>query len=349
MCKVTTTKSATTATTKNSSSSSTSLLMIQHHHKNNGKEESLFGLSKQQVKYIEYGLLSMAIVYGSVLYMDPKIFNIQADGSKYCNSNDDGTDTTSNDECYRMDLVAYKIVSFLSMSCMGIFGTYQWYNSVELQQMSHRKSNNNNSNNDKTTTTSSRSTSSSAALPETRLFSYLKISEIQNVMIFCYQIWDIVVSLQIPEHREMIFMVHHVLAACVAYWSLKYQLFGYYSIYYGGCSEFSSIFLVISDIDSMFPTVVRSYPTFDTIILICKGLFVGTFTYFRVIGWIQYSIPLWKDVFHVTTHNLDIQYRESSSKNQQRWLLYMFLILNVLLGCLQVYWLYEIVQLIRNM
>ena len=265
---------------------------------------------------IEIGLASLAVIYGTVYWLNPPI---QA-AAKYCDAAGTSTDDSANGACFRPDLLAYKVTSGLSMLVMGCMGTYHWYTSRLLRVQS-------------------------TSVPEERLFGYVAMAEIQNVVILCYQIWDFVVSLTIPEHFEYIFLMHHFLAGCIAYWSLHHTLFGYYSIYFGGCSEFSSIFLVLADMNELFPKVpnVALLPNlqqhYDTLVVVCQGLFVLTFTYYRVIGWIRCSMPLWKDTLHVIESKTVQEHRPNT-----RWLLYTFLGINGLLTVLQLFWMYQIVE-----
>merc|ERR1712032_337523 len=102
----------------------------------------------------------------------------------------------------------------------------------------------------------------------------------------------------------------------------------YYSIFYGGCSEISSVFLVLADLDRIFsPSGIINDKTreiYEGIILASKALFAFTFAYYRVIGWARYSIPLWRDVTHSLTTGSANKHRPGKS-----YFLYWFLLLNV--------------------
>jgi hypothetical protein len=318
------------------------------------KQQPLFGdgIERRQ-RLIEAGLLFLSVLYGTVHWLNPP--SIVA-APHYCNNenNDNNNDNNNNNDsnstlpCHRPDLLAYKVTSFVAMVIMGSMGFYHWYCNPAYQQQQPQKS--------------SSSSSSSSSPEEQRLLGYWEAAEYQNVAILCYQIWDLVVSLSIPEHCQPIFLLHHVLAGLVAYWSLRYQLFGYYSIYYGGCSELSSIFLVWTDVTDMFPMVGSSSSSTTTttaamvvgsIVQVSKVLFVITFIYYRVIGWIfQVGIPLWKDTWHVQT---TLAMKKSSStttittkSSNVQWLLSTFLGLSVVLGALQVYWFVEILHNVQQ-
>lgn len=260
---------------------------------------------------IELGLLLMSILYGLILSINPNI----TPAAKYCTQDD----YNESGECRRADLLAYKVTSACSMFVMGTMGLKNWYFSKRLQQLSPQQQ--------KRTTNS----------PEERIFGSLQAADNQNVVIFCYQVWDFMVSLTIPEHREIVFLVHHLLAGLTAYFSLDYQMVPYYSIFFGGCSEFSSIFLVFADADEFFPPKEGSM--YGLFIEACKGLFVLTFFIYRVYGWIRQSVPLWKDTLHVLGTGSAEKYRPGKTS-----FLYVFLGLNVTLGALQLFWFGQIIQ-----
>ena len=269
------------------------------------------GFEKNRRK-IEYGLLAMSVIYGLVLAIDPPI----SAATKYCDS--PGTDASG--ECRRPDLLAYKVTAVLSMIVMGGMGVYNWHFSQRIKELAQ-----------KTTT------------PEERMFGYLPAADNQNVVMFCYQVWDFCVSLTIPEHREVIFLVHHFLAGVTSWFSLEYQMVPYYCIFYAGCSELSSIFLVFADADEFFPPTAPgeegSSSAYGLFLESCKGLFVMTFFFYRVYGWIRMSFPLWEDTLHVL--------RTGSAEKQRpgrTGFLYVFLCLNVLLGALQLFWFGQIIQ-----
>lgn len=256
-------------------------------------------------KDIEIGLLFMAVVYGLVLYINPPV----SPSAQFCPSNED--------HCRRPDLLAYKITSAISNFYMGSLGFRNWYFSRHVIKKSN-------------------------STPEDRLFGYLKAANDQNVAILCYQIWDFCVSLTIPEHFETVFLVHHALAGITAWFSLEYQMATYYSVFYGGCSEISSIFLVWADADLFFPPTQGSI--FDFLILFCKGMFVLSFFTYRVYGWIRQLFPLWNDILHTLKTGSAEKHRPGKTS-----FLYIFLILSVLLGALQLFWFGQIIGKIIEM
>lgn len=261
------------------------------------KQISGFDSCRRQIEVL---LLIVAAFYGIVMALNLPI-SVHA---KFCPLNEE--------TCQRPDLIAYKLTSAIFMFYMGTLGVKNWYFSKEVRD-------------------------ASKVTPEGRLFGHLKAANDQNVANFCYQVWDLCVSLSIPEHREPVFLVHHILAGMTAFCSLEFQMVPYYSVFYAGCTEFSSIFLVWADLNEFVP--IKEGSPLDVFVFACGALFAVTFFFFRVICWIQLSFPLWKDVLHVTRTGSVEKYRPGKAR-----FLYFFLILDVLLGVLQLYWFGEIAQ-----
>eukprot|EP00980_Cylindrotheca_fusiformis_P016805 scaffold5064_cov121-Cylindrotheca_fusiformis.AAC.19 len=266
------------------------------------KAISGFDMCKQQ---IQFGVLFMSGLYGIVYAWNPPV----SPGPEFC--------PESEDTCRRPDLFAYKITAAVVMSYLGPLGVRNWYFSKDVKRMSKQE-------------------------PEDRLFGFLKAANDQNVANLCYQLWDFFVSMSIPEHRETVFLVHHILAGLTAFCSLEFQMVPYYSVFYGGCSEFSSIFLVWADADQFFPPAEGS--VYEAFILFCKGMFALTFFIYRVYGWIRHSFPLWVDVLHVTRTGSAEKHRPGKSG-----FLYLFLALDVSLGALQLFWAGQILEKIVSM
>lgn len=257
---------------------------------------------------IEIGILLLSVIYGITYSQAPPV------AAKYC-SNGEEEDTPATLPCVRPDIVAFQVVCGFSMMYMGILGARNWYFD------SYK--------------------SATTKTPEDRLFGYWEGANHQNVAIFCYQVFDFAISCTIPEHQEPIFLIHHLFAGLTAYISLEYHCMTYYSVFYGGCSEISSIFLSWMNIDTMFPQYADTLQPFA---LVCKGLFVLTFLYYRIYGWTAVGIPLWKDTLHVLRTGSAETHRPGKS-----FLFKTFLALNVIFGLLQWYWLMEIIQRVQKM
>jgi hypothetical protein len=168
------------------------------------------------------------------------------------------------------------------------------------------------------------------ATPEGRIFGYLEEADRLNAGVFVFQVWDSLASFFVRGYATPIFLTHHFLAALTSYFSLEYQYAHHYAIFFGGCSEISSIFLVVADFNNYFPagdgTLWRGFVTF------CVGGFVVSFFYYRLVGWWQVSYSLWSDVLIVLDKKTGLRPEKSL------YFLYVFLFMDVALGSLQVYW-----------
>ena len=269
------------------------------------------GFQRHQ-RWIEVVILLMSTIYGTIYYINPDI----AVNPTLCSSFD--TTTMMIQECRRPDLIAYKVVALLSMITMGSMGIYHWHFTSTMKYLGSDK-----------------------ATPEDRLFGSLPASNYINVVIFCYQLWDFVVSLTIPEHLDVIFLIHHLLALLTAYCSLEYQMVAYYSIFYGGCSEFSSIFLIFLDKQKVF--LIEPGSGADVWVQICQVLFFLTFTYYRILGWIGYSIPLWRDCNAVIASGSVEKHRPGKA-----YFLRLFQGLDFALGALQCFWYSKILGMVAS-
>lgn len=258
---------------------------------------------EQHRSSVEAGLVFLSVLYGSLYFVNPPV----EVNPELCPASEDGV-------CRRPDLIAYKIVGLLAMITMGIIGVYNWHFSAKMQQLASKQ-----------------------ATPEDRLFGYLPASNHLNVVIFCYQLYDICVSLTIPEHLDAIFLTHHLLALTTAYCSLEYQMVSYYSIFFGGCSEFSSIFLVFLDKHQV--VIIPPGSVFETWVQICQVLFFITFSFYRIYGWISNSFTLWRDCEAVIQSGSVERHRPGKT-----YFLRLFQCLDFILGSLQVFWYYKILE-----
>jgi len=247
------------------------------------------------LKWLVFLSLMYLAIYGIIVNIP--ILRLQPD-PKFCK----GNETT----CSRSDLFAKQIISFFMQMILGTTGFLVWH----WTKQAHN---------------------GIPATPNGRIFGYLKEAEYLLLVIVVYQVWDFIFSLPIPEHATPIFLVHHLLAGITAWLSLEFQMVHHYAIFFGGCSEISSIFLALCDFDVYFPASRGSL--WSTIVFLCQASFALGFVYYRVAGWLWVSIPLWKDVFHVLKSKDSEQLRPGKS-----WFLFVFLAMNFLLGLLQFYW-----------
>ena len=209
--------------------------------------------------------------------------------------------------CKRPDLFAFQVVSGFALTACGIIGFYTWH----ITGRSH------------------------SGLPNTsagRLFGHLPEAEWLAALNFMFQAWDFAISLQIPEHATPIMLAHHVMASTVAWCSIRYKVLHYYGVFFLGLTEVSSFFLVFVDLSKYYPPLDGSW--FDVWVNgICGPSFAVTFFYYRVILWWPESIRLFRDVSEVVRTGQVQKLRPGKA-----WVLYLFLVLNLPLGLLQLYW-----------
>lgn len=266
------------------------------------------GFARRKVA-IGASMLGLTLFFNAMNWMfkDSTLWLRPAD--EFCQNSEstsDGT-ATSDGRCNRSDLFAFQASSAIMQLFMGGMGIYAWH-------------------------ITKRVTTRIPQTPEGRLFGYLEEADKLNVGIFVYQTWDFFASMVVPEHNTAIFLAHHMLASITSWMSLEYQMVHYYAVFFGGCSEISTIFLVLIDFDVYFPAEDRG-STWGMIITFCQVAFTFSFLYYRVIGWWQVSFRLWSDVFAVHRKGVIEDYRPGKA-----WFLYGFLVMDFLLGSLQVYW-----------
>lgn len=111
-------------------------------------------------------------------------------------------------------------------------------------------------------------------------------------------------------------------------------------MYFGGVSEFSSIFLCISQLFQYYPpaslvpasSVLSSVlPTVETF---CQAMFVVAFVLFRIVGWAQKSYALLSDSSYILENGLPQRHSPGSA-----WFLRYLMATSLALGALQVFWL----------
>jgi TLC domain len=205
-----------------------------------------------------------------------------------------------NKRCGRSDLFGFQCVSELLFLICGLYGFYVFHLDRSLPQKTIHD----------------------------RLFGYHPLAEEITKINLAYQIWDILISLTIPENYEWIMMSHHVVAAFLCYSALSNNMLGYYATFFLGISEVSSIFLVLLDCAKYFEPTTVGFPMVKLVSLAAGIMFFITFAAYRVVLWWPTSIQLFRDVFQTT-----------SGTPSQMMALRTWLVFNIPMGCLQLYWL----------
>lgn len=250
------------------------------------------------------GLFSLlTVVYGSLYYAfrdSESILGILPKPSpEFCAS-------AQSTICSRSDLFAFQVSSGLSFWIMGGFGFYYWH-IKKIQD----------------------------TVPQTaagRCFSFIPEAEFVALVCFTFQVWDFIISLGIPEHRTPIMLMHHTFAALVSFSGLHCRYLVWYSFFFFGLSEVSSIFLVFMDLAKFFPPDEGS--SFGAFIEgYCGPMFAVTFLYYRGYMWWRMTYIQFKDCFEIMRSGHAEKLRPGKT-----WVLYVLMIFNLPMGALQIYW-----------
>mmetsp|Transcript_2467 Transcript_2467/g.3611 ORF Transcript_2467/g.3611 Transcript_2467/m.3611 type:complete len:206 (+) Transcript_2467:2036-2653(+) len=142
---------------------------------------------------------------------------------------------------------------------------------------------------------------------------------------FAFQVYDIVVSSAVKELRKIEMLIHHLLAIFLAYFILQLQYSHYYSVFFLGLTEFSSIPLCFVSLFKYFRKTGNKYHRFNSF---CRILFAVLFLLIRCVYWpfmsISYFIDAYNTIKDGTFHKMGITLFFSFS--------------NVFLTLLQLYW-----------
>ena len=122
------------------------------------------------------------------------------------------------------------------------------------------------------------------------------------------------------------------------------------TVYFGGVSEFSSIFLCMAQIFEFYPPSSLVSPAsplssiLPNIVSFSQAMFVVTFFAFRIVGWTIMTYKFMLDGSSIIKNRLCAIHRPGSG-----WFLWYLLTASGLLGALQVFWLKEIVNKVLEM
>jgi hypothetical protein len=131
-------------------------------------------------------------------------------------------------------------------------------------------------------------------------------ADIRNFVIIpmmCYQFWNIFATILVDEYRTTWAIVHHITTVALAFGTL-YPLFNYYTVYFYGFSEVSTLFLCLSILPKRFP---KFHENFSFVATFFEGLFAISFFAFRIFYYFpiifNYWIECWQEIMkfdHVT-------------------------------------------------
>jgi hypothetical protein len=142
------------------------------------------------------GFVGLSVIYFGTIAAFDKIrafLQLPPSSPELCEnvvSDDDG-------KCWRADLFAFEVVSGVALVWSGVLGFWAWH--VQRDNIV-------------------------PATPEGRLFGYLPAAHQLTALGTTFQLFDLFVSVLIPEQRQPLFLCHHVMAATVSWYGLNNQV-----------------------------------------------------------------------------------------------------------------------------
>lgn len=262
------------------------------------KQNNSVQTSNSNTRILPYVLVGACVMHATFLFLQTQVPSWEA-APEFC---PDDAPT----KCLRPDLMAFQMISGMVFVVCTAMGIYAWYGSRTCHSSQ-------------------------------RLFAQLPVAQWLTLWNLTYQIWDFGISFVIPEFKQPILFAHHAAAATVAYAVLRYNMLGYYAIFFMGLSEVSSIFLVVIDLGRYIPPEAGTY--YDLLVHhVCAPLFVVTFFYYRVLSW-------W---FPITTNLLQDVSGGLKHPKSPKWVMYLLLLLDIPMGVLQLYWMTLILQTVKS-
>eukprot|EP00469_Lotharella_globosa_P008397 CAMPEP_0167784582 /NCGR_PEP_ID=MMETSP0111_2-20121227/7720_1 /TAXON_ID=91324 /ORGANISM="Lotharella globosa, Strain CCCM811" /LENGTH=235 /DNA_ID=CAMNT_0007675675 /DNA_START=166 /DNA_END=873 /DNA_ORIENTATION=- len=137
-----------------------------------------------------------------------------------------------------------------------------------------------------------------------RVYGHLRPANLLCEFNCAFQIYDLIVSLLVPTLRHFDRIAHHTVAGILAYWSYKYHLLLYYSIFFFGVSEVSSIFLTFVEFFKEFPSLRDQdlNPFLSQVNEHSRTMFAVLFIAIRVVYWPYVSMQFWFDSLGALTN-----------------------------------------------
>jgi hypothetical protein len=134
--------------------------------------------------------------------------------------------------CWRGDLFSFEIVSGIALMWCGLVGFWAWH-----VKGIHK---------------------SVPQTPEGRLFGYIPEAHLLTAVGTTFQVFDLFVSILIPEMRKPEFLCHHIMAATVSWYGLNNQV--------------SNVTTIVMEIECMLCFVVKISFTISTVLCACSCL-----------------------------------------------------------------------------
>jgi hypothetical protein len=147
--------------------------------------------------YMAFGFVIFTALYiGTIQYFEDiqKFLVLPPSSPELCLS-------TSESSCWRADLFAFEVVSGVALTWSGILGIWAWH----VKRVDRLI----------------------PPTPEGRLFGYLPVAHQLTALGTTFQLFDLVVSLLIPEQRQPLMLAHHTMATTVSWYGLNNQVCQY--------------------------------------------------------------------------------------------------------------------------
>jgi len=153
---------------------------------------------------------------------------------------------------------------------------------------------------------------------------------------YAYEIFNTMAAIVIPEYRTGEFLGHHILTSIISKFS---QTEGpdFYGFFFFGIASASTMTLVIVDIFRHGPPYLRE--TFPAVNTISQVLFAFLFLLIRATIWPLVSLVFWYDTVHIIRYPPEI--------SPYRPYLFILLMSNTFLSCLQLMWAKRIIQRLK--
>ena len=148
-----------------------------------------------------WGCAMMTVLYCiSIATFDSirQIIKLPPSAPEYCQPRQKDGDESSVSPCWRADLFAFEVVSGLALIWCGYKGFMAWHVKRIHETISDT--------------------------PEGRLFDYIEEGHVLTAVSTTFQLFDLGVSLLIPEQRQFLFLCHHIMAATVSWYGLNNQV-----------------------------------------------------------------------------------------------------------------------------
>mmetsp|Transcript_15803 Transcript_15803/g.38954 ORF Transcript_15803/g.38954 Transcript_15803/m.38954 type:complete len:270 (-) Transcript_15803:165-974(-) len=139
-----------------------------------------------------------------------------------------------------------------------------------------------------------------AAGIDDKVYGYSSGASFLSAFNCAFQVYDLVISISVQTLRKTDRIVHHVVALILAFWSYHYRLLLYYSIFFFGVSEVSSVFLTFVEFFKEFPPLRNPAlnPNLAQFNEISRIVFACLFLSIRVVYWPYLSMQFWGDTLN---------------------------------------------------